>query len=235
MVHPLVLSGSDFATTVKVKLTISPDMSGFNAFTVSAVDYDTGRPLADTTAVLTFDLPSQPTIGSSTLALKTTSPGHYSATGANLSLDGTWTITLALQEPSGGVDIPFTVTPRVPPTKLVVQPEGSGLPTLYTLDISGGRSIQTYLDPGHTGALNEFHTTFIAPSGDEIPMAGLTDTATGPGPNAIPMSLPVRRLDTIGHFVADLSGAVKGRYQFRFIGTTTGGSVIDETVTIPVT
>jgi len=46
--------------------------------------------------------------------------------------------------------------------------------------------------------------------------------------------LTVRRLDTIGHFVADLLGAAKGSYRFDVTGTTVTGDTIEGTFTIPV-
>jgi copper transport protein len=230
-VRPLVFRGHDFATTVKVTLTITPGTAAFNQFSVRAVDYDTGRPVT-ATGSLRFTLPARPDLGSSTLALATSHPGTFTAQGANLSIDGMWKIDVDLQEPAGGVEIPFTVTPRQLAQKLVIAPQGRGLPTLYTLHI-GNRSIQTYLDPAHPG-FNEWHTTFIGANGNEIPMSALTDTATSPkgGP---PMPLTVRRLDTIGHFVADLPGAVKGTYHFDVTGTTETGDTIHGVFAIPVT
>ena len=62
----------------------------------------------------------------------------------------------------------------------------------------------------------------------------LTDTATSPGGGA-PVPLTVRRLDTIGHFVADLPGAVKGTYHFDVTGTTETGDTIHGVFAIPVT
>jgi hypothetical protein len=125
------------------------------------------------------------------------------------------------------VEIPFTVTPPTPPVKVVVAPQGPGLPTLYTLELSGGLSVQTYLDPGHAG-FNEFHVTFIGVDGQELPMAALTVTATPGG------TLPVRRLDQVGHFVADLTAAIKGTYRFQIAGTTQTGDTLQGTITIPV-
>jgi copper transport protein len=230
-VHPLVLHGQDFGTTVRVTLTISPALAGFNQFSLKAADFDTGRPL-DATASLRFNLPARPDLGSSTLALRRATLGQFAANGANLSIDGPWTVTVDLQEATGGVEIPFTVTPHQVPQKIIVAPQGQGLPTLYTLQLSANRTLQTYLDPAHPG-FNEWHTTFIGADGNEIPMAALTDTATAPGSTA-PKMLTVRRLDPIGHFVADLAGAVKGSYRFDVTGTTQTGDTIHGVFTIPV-
>jgi Copper resistance protein D len=230
-VHPLVLSGHDFGTTVRVTLTITPGLTGFNQFSLKAVDFDTGKPVEDS-ASLRFVLPSRPDLGSSTLTLSRTKPGLYVAQAANLSIDGTWTVDVELQGPAGGIEIPFTVTPRRPPQKIVVAPQRKGLPTLYTLELSGNRSAQTYLDPGHPG-FNEFHVTFIGSDGNEMPMTAVTAAATPPGATtAAPMT--VRRLDAIGHFVADLAGAIKGSYRFNVNGTTGTGDTIAGTFTITV-
>jgi hypothetical protein len=114
----------------------------------------------------------------------------------------------------------------------VVAPQGQGLPTLYTLELSGNRSVQTYLDPGHPG-FNEFHITFIGSDGNEMPIAAVTVAATPPGATT-PGSMTFRRLDPIGHFVADLAGAIKGSYRFDVNGTTGTGDTIQGTFTITV-
>jgi hypothetical protein len=230
-VHPLVLTGHDFATTMRATLTVTPGLVGFNQFALKAVDFDTGRPVAGT-ASLRFTLPSRPDLGSSTLELAPTAPGAFAATGANLAIGGTWNLALDVQEATGGVEIAFTVTPRRPPQKIVVAPQGSGLPTLYTLHLPGGASVQSYLDPGRPG-FNEFHATVIGADGNELPTTALTASTAGPGARP-PSSLTVRRLDTIGHFVADLPAAVKGSYRFDITATTAGGDTIQGTFTIPV-
>jgi copper transport protein len=224
--HRVVLEGHDFATTVRVTLTMSPGTVGFNDFTVKAVDYDTRKPVAGTTA-LRFTLPARPDLGSSTLQLAPAGPGLFARSGANLSINGTWTVVVALQESSGGVEIPFTFTPPRPTEQVVVAPQGPGIPTLYTLHLAGGLSVQTYLDPGRPG-FNEFHVTFIGADGQELPMTALTVAATPGGP------LPVRRLDQVGHFVADLSGAAAGPHRFDVAGTTATGDSLQGMITIPV-
>ena len=99
---------------------------------------------------------------------------------------------------------------------------------MYTLQLPAQQSLQVYLDPGHTG-FDEFHVTFIGSGGQEIPMASATVDATPGG------SLTVRRLDQIGHFVADLPGATRTRYRFRVDAVTAAGASLGGTFTIPVT
>jgi hypothetical protein len=229
VVRPIVLTANDFATTVKVRLEVSPGTAGFNRFTVTVADYDTARPVKATVS-LTFALPTHPELGRATLTLPPRGPaGSYAASAANLSLDGTWNVTAVIAAPGGTVEVPFVVTTRQAPQNITITRTGSGLPDLYNLHLSGGRTVQSYLDPGHPGALNEFHATFIGPDGQEIPMAALTVTATPGG------TLAVRRLDTIGHFVADLPDATKRPYRFTITGTTEAGETLTGTFQIPVT
>ena len=231
-VKPVVLTGQDFGTTVRIKLNVSPATAGFNQFTVTVTDFDTNRPLDDP-VLLRFALPARPDLGESSLALARAAAGIYRATGPNLSIDGTWTLTAVITEPSGGVEIPFTLTTRTAPEKIIVQ-RFKGLPATYTLQLSGNRSVQTYLDPRRPGVLNEFHATFIGSDGNELPMTALTVNSGPPGSGAAPVALTVRRLDNIGHFVADLSGPVKGSYRFDVDGVTQTGETIHGVFTIPV-
>jgi putative copper export protein/methionine-rich copper-binding protein CopC len=228
-VTPIVLRANDFATTVKVRLEISPGTAGFNRFNVTVADFDTGRPVNGRVS-LTFALPTHPDLGQASLPLSPQpTPGTYAASAANLSIDGTWRVTAVIQGPSGAVEVPFTVTTRQQPQNITVTHPGSGLPDLYTLHLPGTRSVQTYLDPGHPGALNEFHCTFIGPDGQELPMVAAFTVTAAPGGE-----LTVRRLDTIGHFVADLPHAVKATYRFRIAGTTQRGEALTATFQIPV-
>jgi hypothetical protein len=231
-IKPVVLSGHDFGTTVRVTLFVSPGSAGFNQFRVTVVDFDTKRPVDDPVA-LRFAMPNRPELGESTLTLARTRPGTFTASGANLSIDGTWSLTTRVEEPSGGVEIPFTLTTRTPPEKITAQ-HFKGLPTTYTLQLAGNRSVQTYLDPGHPAVLDEFHVTFIGPDGNELPMAALAVSASPPGPSRPTLSLPVRPLDNIGHFVADLSRPGTGSYRFDVTGTTQTGDTVHGVFTIPV-
>ena len=229
-VHPFTVSGHDFGTTVKVTLVVSPDQAGFNEFTLQAVDYDTGAPV-DGSASLRFTLPARRDLGSSTLDLRRTGAGAFAARGANLSLDGAWNVAVELQRAAGGVEIPLTVKLRSTPQQVVVAPQGDGLPTLYTVELSRSRSVQTYLDPDRVG-FNEVHVTFLGADGNEQATSAVAVRATPPG--GAPATLVVRPLDSIGHFVADLSAGRKGRYRFEITATTTSGEPIRVDVTIPV-
>ena len=226
---PIVVSGHDFATTVKVRLEISPGTPGFNRFALQALDYDTLKPIAAPTAALTFDLPSRPDLGSSTLTLTRQRNGEFGAVAPNLSVNGTWAITVLVQRGSQSAEVPLTVTTRTAPVKIDVS-RSAGLPTVYTIHVTPTAGFQVYLDPGRTG-FNEFHVTASGPTGSEISTSTLgvhASRATG-----VADSLTVRRLDSVGHYVADLPGATRGTYQFSIDAVTDQGSLHAD-ITIPI-
>ena len=233
VVRPLVLPGHDFGTTARVQLSVTPATAGFNQFRLTAVDYDTARPIDAAAASLRFRLPARPDLGESSLPLTRTAPGTYTAQGANLSIDGAWEVTVLIQQAAGGVEIPLSLATRQPPERIDVQCS-AGTPCLYTLHLPGGRSVQTYLDPGRAGThLTEFHLTFIQPDGSELPMTDATVAAGGPG-QRVATALTVRRLDPVGHFVSDVLDAARGSYRFDVVGDTQTGEQLQGHFNLPV-
>ena len=105
-----------------------------------------------------------------------------------------------------------------------------GLPTIYTVHLSAGRTVQVYLDPGTPGA-NEVHATFFDAAGNELPVASVT-MALGPvgGPLA---PLTPRQLEP-GHFVADTT-LTAGTYSLSISGPAPNGDQLTTSLDIPVT
>ncbi len=227
---PLVVIGHDFGTTVKVKLSISPGLTGFNQFELAVDDYDTGRPVIANPVTLTFSQPDRPDLGSSTLTLHRAPDRTYQASGPNLSITGTWRVIVLVQQPGGATQVDLSVTPRTPPQHITVN-HSPGIPDLYTISLTTGGTVQVYLDPGKPG-LNEFHTTYVGTDGRETPTRSLSVHVSGPsGPTR---QLAVRKLDTIGHFVADLTGATRGKYRFTLNATFADDTRAVSTITISV-
>jgi copper transport protein len=214
----LVVTGSDFATTVRVRLTITPGPVGPNTFRVDALDYDSGAPLPADRVSLRFEPLGDPGVGPSTLELAATGDA-WQATGTQLSLVGPWRVTVLVQQPSGAVDIPLQVRPRVEETVTVAR--SADLPDITTITLPGGVSVQCYADPGRPGP-NEFHATFFDPKGAELPIAKLAVLADGP--DAGPQALEVQRL-TPGHFAADVELSA-GDWTFDVSATTQAGDTL---------
>ena len=228
--RPLVVSGHDFATTVQVRLEISPGTPGFNRFDLRALDYDTLEPVEAGSVTLTFALPSRPDLGSSTLSLSRQRNGDYVAVAPNLSVAGTWTITALIQRAAQSAEVTLPVTTRSAPVRIDVS-RSPGVPTVYTIHVTPTASIQVYLDPGRPG-FNEFHVTVLGADGNELPTSQVVVHAGRSG-EAVAPALTVRRLDDVGHFVADLPAATSGAYQFSIDATTDQGSLHAD-ITIPV-
>src|SRR5207302_8316452 len=81
---PLVVSGSDYGTTVRIRLEVSPGMAGFNTFVARVTDYDSGQPVQADGVSLSLSIPARPDLGSSILSLSRSAPGTYTARGAHL-------------------------------------------------------------------------------------------------------------------------------------------------------
>ncbi len=229
-VNPVLLTGSDFGTSVKVLLDVSPGAAGFNTFKATVTDYDTGAALASATSVsLRFTFPGRADVGSSRLDLPATAPGVFTATGSNLSLVGAWQITALVVNGTASVEVPFELITRTAPATIDVNAV-AGLPTIYTVHLSAGRSVQVYLDPGTPGA-NEVHSTFFDAAGNELPVPSVVMVMGLAGQPAT--SLTPRQLEP-GHFVADTT-LVAGTYTLSVAGPAPNGDQLTTQLNLPVT
>jgi copper transport protein len=223
----VTVTGHDFATTVRVQLTATPGLVGQNAFRVSVTDYDTGKPVPATDVSLQFSLPSQPE-ASSTLELKKTAPGIWNATGTNLSIEGTWNVSVLVQEATTSATVALKVQTRTIPPKVTSILGTNGTPTIYTNTFANGEQIQTYLDPGKPG-VNQLHITAFDPQGDELGLKSCSAKATGPGGTK---DLQTKRFDEPqvpkdkrGHFVANTQ-LTPGTWSFTVTASALDGTLL---------
>ena len=108
--NQVVLSGSDYATTVRVRLVVGPGTVGSNQFTATVSDYASGRPLTDLRSVqLDFSLPAQATVPPSTLVLSKGPGGVWQGSGLGLSVEGRWQIEGWSKKPRRGVQVPLSI------------------------------------------------------------------------------------------------------------------------------
>jgi copper transport protein len=230
VVNPVILAGSDFGTSLKLQLEVSLGGAGFNSFKATVTDFDTGAPLAAATGVsLRFTFPGRSDVGSSRLDLPAIAPGVFSATGSNLSLVGAWQVTALVVNGTASVEVPFELVTRTAPATIDVNAV-AGLPTIYTVHLSAGRSIQVYLDPGTAGA-NEVHATFFDAAGTELPVQSVV-MVLGPTGGAA-TALDPRQLEP-GHFVADTTLAA-GTYTLSVAGPAPNGDQLTTQLDVPVT
>lgn len=214
----VVVDGQDPGTTVRVRLIATPGYPGSNRFIVSIRDYDSGRPVDATRVALRFAFPGRPSVGESTLELKSNGHGSYVATAPSLSLAGRWSVTVIVQRGLDSAEVQLVVTTAVPPERIHAQVV-AGLPTIYTVELSKGRSLQLYVDPGSAGN-NAVHATFFQGNA-ELAMADGTVISATPerGPT---VDLLASRFDKVGHFIGQ--GALSaGRWRFDITATSADG------------
>ena len=217
--RPLVVTGSDFATTTTSRLEISPGTVGPNTFEVEITDYDTHQPVDARRVSLQFELPDQPEVGS-TLELEP-KDGAWQAQGTALAQTGTWTVTVLVEKQGSSVEIPLTVTPRMPGQKVDVS-KVPGQPTLYTITLEGGLQIQAYVDPGEPGRTNQVHVTTFDADGQELPLHAAMLTITPP--DAAPFEPKMLRFGP-GHFAANID-LTAGTWSFDITAHAETGQVL---------
>ena len=109
----VTLTGSDFATTMKVSLVITPGTAGPNGFDVDVTDFDSGAPLDATDVSLRFEPVGIAGVGASTLDLMHHGD-RWMGNGSQVSIAGVWTITVVVQTASSGTEIPLTLVTSDP-------------------------------------------------------------------------------------------------------------------------
>lgn len=94
---PIELSQS--AEAVRVDLRITPARIGINDYEIKVTD-QAGQPVSDASQVSLRFKPIGKLIGTSDVQAKPTDAGAYTANGANISLNGTWQIEVAIRRPN---------------------------------------------------------------------------------------------------------------------------------------
>jgi copper transport protein len=217
----IVAAGADYTTSVRVRLLVAPALPGTNHFTAEITDYDSHRPVTRARVTLRFMMEERPDIGPSRLALAEGPGGVYQAEGANLTFYGRWSIAATIESPTRAVEVLLHVA--IPPPRQTVRTiSAPGKPTVYLVDLSGGRTASVYLDPGKVG-FNAIHGTFVDAGGQELVLARLPElTAARVGERA--HSLPTIQ-EGPGHFSA--SGDFgPGEWRLQILATVRGGEVL---------
>lgn len=226
---PVVIDASDFATNYRLHLSVAMDTPGFNTFTLGITDYVTRQPAKVDGASITFHYTDAAAVGDSTLTLARQSAGVYQGKGANMGLVGHWTLTALVSNGANSVDVPMDIVTQTQPEP--TRPQAfQGSPTVYTVSLAGGRSVQIYVEKITFGK-SEFHATFFDPNGQELAMstyAVMSFRITGGSASLVPF----RRLSQ-GHFVADGPGT-RGTYSFSIAGVAADGTGLGATLTLPL-
>jgi copper transport protein len=218
---PLVVSGSDFATTVRARLAILPGIVGENHFSVRVVDYDSGAPVPARRVSIEFTPMSHPDVSSSTLELRRAPDGEWMGSGSPISLDDRWQLLLVVQTATGSTQVHVEVSPHVPAGQ-TTEARSEGQPTLYTTTYADGTSLQTYVDPGTPGT-NQVHATAFDANGDELPLRTISLIAISPDGHAEVLE-PLRF--SPGHYAANVDVAA-GAWTFEIRAASNAGATLD--------
>jgi copper transport protein len=216
----IVVTGNDSGKTVRLRLIATPGSPGPNRFELKVTDFGSAAPVRADNVSLRFVYLGPVHITSSTLQLRAARPGTYVATGTNLSLGGVWTVTAVIQRGAASVEVPLTVPTRV--TQQISVSSSPGQPTLYTVSLTQGRSVQFYVDPGELGA-NEVHATFFDTGGVQFNgLSGYFVLETPP--HGAPTGLD-HRLLAEGHIVSDAT-LTAGKLRFDVWARTKKGELL---------
>ncbi|HKF00584.1 MAG TPA: copper resistance protein CopC [Actinomycetes bacterium] len=103
-------TGSDFTTSVRVTLGVSPGIAGPNRFEALVADYDTGQPAASVEHVrLVCALPARPQLAPLDLELRRAADGRWHARGDALALAGAWSVTAVVEQDAQSLSVPLTL------------------------------------------------------------------------------------------------------------------------------
>jgi copper transport protein len=218
--RPLVVTGSDFATTTRVRLQIAPGTIGPNEFVAEVTDYDTGEPVDAQRVALEFELPERPEFASA-LELQHSHDGSWRADATTLAVDGTWDVTVLVEGGGDSTTVALQVTPRTPEPRVEVS-RVPGQPDLYTIFLGDGLQLQAYVDPGEAGRTNQLHVTAFDADGAELPLRSGVVEVTPPGDATFEPDL--LRFGP-GHFAANIE-LTAGTWTFDTTVTAEDGRVL---------
>lgn len=103
----VTVTGNDYATSVRVRLVVTPGSAGPNTFDATVDDYDSGEPVAAESVSLRFQLADRPDVAAATLDLEREPDSHWRGSGNALSIDGSWAVTALVETPTDAVEVPM--------------------------------------------------------------------------------------------------------------------------------
>ncbi|HEX2047913.1 MAG TPA: copper resistance protein CopC [Acidimicrobiales bacterium] len=103
----VTVTGNDYGTSVRVRLSVAPGSAGPNRFDAMVEDYDSGEPVPAETVSLRFQLADRADVAPAMLDLTRHPDSHWRGSGTALSVDGRWTVTAVVQTATDAVEVPM--------------------------------------------------------------------------------------------------------------------------------
>jgi copper transport protein len=175
-------SAVDFATTMRLRLTTASDQPGPNRFTLDAVDYDSGAPVAARRVGLSFTALDDPGFPATRLDLSSAGAGRYEGAGANIAFEGRWRVTASIERGRDSIQVPMDIETRSTP-QFVSAARFPGEKPMFTVEVGGLGNVRFILDaeqPGRQGLTVACLDVIREPR----PMTALVVTAGAPGRDA---------------------------------------------------
>ncbi|HEY7478710.1 MAG TPA: CopD family protein, partial [Actinomycetota bacterium] len=216
--------GSDFATTMRVRLMVTPGTPGPNRFDARVVDFDTGTPLPVDAVSVRLRSVTRPTVPAQTVRLRLRD-GTWTADSAALSLAGTWEGSVTVRTGASASEVPLSVVTRQAGATQEVSAQ-PGLPVLVTTSFPGGVVAQTFVDPGVAGT-NQVHVTYFGADGTGLRTDRIVVVASTAG--GLAQRLPSEPFGP-GHVIANAT-LEPGAWTFDVVATTPQGEVYQATWT----
>ena len=219
----LTVTGNDYATSVRVRLVVTPGTAGPNRFEAAVEDYDSEEPLPAERVSLRFELADRPEVAAASLDLTRDPDSQWRGSGSQLSVAGRWTVTALVQMPADAVEVPMELvtTGAVQPgtTEAVGEPACAG----GEPDPSYSVTVQSDPDPPKAEA-TEFRLTVRR---EGRPVAGATVCVRVNMPD-----MQHRGVSTVAREAS--AGTYEGRLRFSMTGGWEGSITIAEPGRPPV-
>jgi copper transport protein len=224
----LSISGSDFGTTLRVRLTTASDQPGPNRFVVRAVDYDTNAPIEARNVSLRFIPLDDPGVGATSLVLSRRPDGSYAGSGANIAFDGRWEVNVLVERANNSVEVPLELETNSPPQFVSIE-RRPGMAPNYTVQVGDVGYVRVSPHPERAGRSELYVTCYDA--FEDYARIGQFVLATAAGDGPV-LQRPVRRLGT-GRFVSDVD-LQEGRNAIAVVAWTRDGTRLRAEVELQV-
>jgi putative copper export protein/methionine-rich copper-binding protein CopC len=228
LVPGITASGVDFGTTVRVSLSAASDQPGPNRFVTRIADYDSRKPVHADRVTLRFTPLDDPGLATTSLLLEPGPDDAYIGSGANLSFDGRWRVTVRVERAGNSVEVPIDVETRsLPQFASILRVPGHS--PEYTVEVKGVGHVRISADPERAGR-STLHVNCVNPIYEPQAVDALIVTA---GAERRPTrQLPVRPLDR-SRFLADVD-LQPGRNRIAVVARTNYGTRMRAVIEIDV-
>jgi hypothetical protein len=223
-IEAITMSGADFATTIRVDLTVTPGTPGPNGYRAAVIDYDVGTPIAADTVTLRIRSITRPDLPPSSIELHATDD-VWTAQALEPSSPGTYRVDALVATGATTTMVPLT---------LITRSEGT---TTTTPGPDGGAIAScTFRDGVRIGASStagyptQVHLTAFTPGGMELRLREVAIVAS-PGAGE-PRRLLVEQLGP-GHVTVEAT-LTSGEWTIDTVATARDGRVFQCTWPITV-